>query len=59
MIKWFWRVRFMFAVSWILRDFWSWNRFYMGLGWDLSRTMDRTFKPYETALNEITRWYTE
>ena len=49
----------MFAVSWILRDFWSWNRFYMGLGWDLSRTMDRTFKPYETALNEITRWYTE
>jgi hypothetical protein len=51
----------MFSVSWILRDTWILYRFkfYLGLGWHTSRLVKKNNSPYQTALNEITKWYTE
>ena len=55
-----WRIQFTLAVSWILRDYWlKFGKLYLGLGWDISRTMKQNKKPYQAALDEITRWYTE
>jgi hypothetical protein len=57
-----WRIRFALAVSWILReDWWRYKRFYLIFGWQISEYMylksDDT--PYQSALDEMTRWYTE
>jgi hypothetical protein len=56
-----WRIRYMFSVSWILRDTWILYRFkfYLGLGWHTSRLVKKNNSPYQKALNEITKWYTE
>jgi len=59
MNKLWWRIRFTLATSWILRDFWSFRRLYISLGWTVSRTVNKNLPPYQTALDEITRWYTE
>lgn len=52
----------MFAVSWILRDmWWRYKKLYLIFGWQISNymymTSDKT--PYQSALDEMTRWYTE
>ena len=53
-----WRIRFAIAVSWIFRQFWWRNKkIYISLGWEISRTMKKDKDPYQTALDEITRWY--
>lgn len=62
MIALWWRIRFMFAVSWILRDmWWRYKKLYLIFGWQISNymymTSDKT--PYQSALDEMTRWYTE
>lgn len=60
MIVLWWRIRFMFAVSWILRDMWWKNRkLYLTLGWVVSRGLYSDMSPYKSALKEITRWYCE
>lgn len=62
MIVLWWRIRFMFAVSWILRDMWWKNKkLYLIFGWGISEYMYLTSdkSPYQTALDEITRWYYE
>jgi len=62
MIVLWWRIRFALAVSWILReDWWRYKRLYLIFGWQISEYMylksDDT--PYQSALDEMTRWYTE
>lgn len=61
MIVLWWRIRFMFSVSWILRDMWWTNRrLYLSLGWFVSRGLHRSgMPPYKAAIREITRWYCE
>lgn len=58
-----WRIRFSLAVSWILRgSWWEFKKTYLDLGWFASSRADediRKKKPYQAALDEITRWYTE
>lgn len=58
----FWRIRFAIAVSWILRDLWWRNKkLFLVFGWGISEYMYLTSdkSPYQTALDEITRWYYE
>lgn len=59
MNKFWWRIRFTFATSWILREFWAFGRMYILLGWKVSGTVDKSLPPYQAALDEITRWYCE
>ena len=55
-----WRIRFTLAVSWILRDQWCRNKkLYLKLGWDVARNTKPLGNPYQTALHEMTKWYTE
>lgn len=62
MIVFWWRIRFTISVSWILRDlWWSSKKLYLVFGWQISEYMYLTSEkpPYQTALDEITRWYYE
>ena len=58
-----WKIRFTLAVSWILREsWWEFKTLYLGLGWDAASRIDKELRkktPYQAALDEITRWYTE
>jgi len=57
-----WRIRFALAVSWILREsWWPHKKLYLIFGWQISGYMylKSDDAPYQSALDEMTRWYTE
>lgn len=57
-----WRIRFAIAVSWILREsWWRYKKLYLIFGWQISEYMylKSNDTPYQAALDEMTRWYTE